>query len=229
MPEGFFAPLRMTHFATAGNKFPAHGFVSPCRDVDVADRACDFDVVAGGRPFVTGAVHPYVAPQIAERLIIEDKLRGPALEVNTRRDARRAAHVRDLAAGGVTVLLTTQYLEEADLLADRIAVLDRGKLAAEGTPAELKSRIPGGHIRLQFADASALEAAVRTLGEGGRDDSELTLRIATDGSPRSLKAVLDRLDREALSVESITVHTPDLDDVYFELTGHPRSQKGGVQ
>src|SRR2546430_1258392 len=100
--------------------------------------------------------------------------------------------IRDLVASGVTILLTTQYLEEADQLADRLAVLDRGKLVAQGTPGELKRRIPGGHIRLQFDDASGLESAARTLGEVARDDNELTLQIPTDGSVRSLRAVLDR-------------------------------------
>src|SRR5439155_26869277 len=90
--------------------------------------------------------------------------------------------IRNLAAGGVTILLTTQYLDEADELADRIAVLDQGRIVAEGTPDELKRRIPGGHIRLQFADARGLEAAARTLGEGARDDNELTLQVPTDGS-----------------------------------------------
>src|SRR6185437_12885507 len=94
--------------------------------------------------------------------------------------------IRDLVADGVTILLTTQYLDEADLLANQIAVLDRGKLVAEGTPDELKRRIPGGHIRLQFVDARGLEAAARTLGEVARDDNELTLQIPTDGSVRSL-------------------------------------------
>src|SRR2546425_752697 len=106
--------------------------------------------------------------------------------------------IRDLVASGVTILLTTQYLDEADQLADRIAVLDRGKLVAQGTPDELKRRIPGGHIRLQFADASGLELGARTLGEVARDDNELTLQVPTDGSVRSLRAVLDRLDHEAL-------------------------------
>ena len=140
--------------------------------------------------------------------------------------------IRDLAARGVTIFLTTQYLEEADELADRIAVLDQGKLVAQGTPDELKRRIPGGHIRLQFADASELEAAARTLGEVARDDNELTLQIPTDGSVRSLRAVLDRLDRldhEALAVNGVSVHTPDLDDVFFALTGHPDTQKGNVR
>ncbi len=134
--------------------------------------------------------------------------------------------IRDLVASGVTILLTTQYLDEADELADRIAVLDQGKLVAQGTPDELKRRIPGGHIRLQFADTSGLEAAARTLGEVVRDDNELTLQIPTDGSVRSLRAVLDRLDHEALAVNGVSVHTPDLDDVFFAITSHIDTQKG---
>jgi ABC-2 type transport system ATP-binding protein len=137
--------------------------------------------------------------------------------------------IRDLVASGVTILLTTQYLEEADQLAGRIAVLDRGKLVAEGTPDELKRLIPGGHIRLQFADVSLLDSAARTLGEGTRDENELALQIPTDGSVRSLKTVLDRLDHAAITVEGVSVHTPDLDDVFFALTAHPESQKGAVR
>ncbi len=137
--------------------------------------------------------------------------------------------IRNLVASGVTILLTTQYLDEADQLADRIAVLDQGKLVAQGTPDELKRLIPGGHIRLQFADACGLESAARTLGEVARDDNELTLQIPTDGSVRSLKAVLDRLDHEAIAVEGVSVHTSDLDDVFFALTGHSDTQKGYVQ
>ncbi|HZS76131.1 MAG TPA: ATP-binding cassette domain-containing protein [Ktedonobacteraceae bacterium] len=137
--------------------------------------------------------------------------------------------IRDLVAGGVTIFLTTQYLEEADQLADRIAVLDKGKLVAEGTPDELKRRIPGGHIRLQFADASALMAAARMLDEATRDENELTLQIPTDGSVQSLKTVLDLLDREAITVNDISLHTPDLDDVFFALTGYPETEKGAVR
>jgi ABC-2 type transport system ATP-binding protein len=139
--------------------------------------------------------------------------------------------IRDLASGGVTIFLTTQYLDEADELADQIALLDHGKLVAEGTPDELKRRIPGGHIRLQFADAHGLESAAHTLGEVVRDDAALTLQIPTDGSVQSLRAVLDRLDHQAVAAEGagVTVHTPDLDDVFFALTGHSNPQKGDVQ
>jgi len=128
--------------------------------------------------------------------------------------------VRDLVAGGVTVFLTTQYLEEADQLADRIAVLDQGRLVAQGTPAELKRQIPGSHVRLRFADLSTLDAAARVLTGAARDDEALTLRVASDGGTRSLRSLLDRLDEYSLDAEELSVHTPDLDDVFLALTGH---------
>jgi ABC-2 type transport system ATP-binding protein len=132
--------------------------------------------------------------------------------------------IRDLAADGVTIFLTTQYLEEADQLANRIAVLDRGKLVAEGTPDELKRLIPGGHIRVQFADSAGLDAAAGILGEASRDYDALTLQIPSDGGVRSLRTLLDRLDHEQIEVDGLTVHTPDLDDVFFALTGHPTTE-----
>jgi ABC-2 type transport system ATP-binding protein len=133
--------------------------------------------------------------------------------------------VRDLVAGGATIFLTTQYLEEADELADRIALLDHGKLVAEGTPEELKRLVPGGHVRLQFTDASRLEHAARTLGEVVRDDDALTLQVPNDGSVAALRALIDRLDRASIEVDSLTVHTPDLDDVFFALTGQPKKEE----
>ncbi len=134
--------------------------------------------------------------------------------------------IRDLVAGGVTVFLTTQYLEEADELADRIALLDHGSLVAEGTPEELKRRIPGGHISLQFADAAGLESAAHAVGEAVRDDEALTLQVPSDGSLRSLKTLLDRLDDESIEVNELSIHTPDLDDVFLTLTGQPKNEKG---
>ncbi|MBV1853764.1 ATP-binding cassette domain-containing protein [Catellatospora tritici] len=129
--------------------------------------------------------------------------------------------IRDLVASGVTILLTTQYLEEADQLADRVALLDHGRIIAEGTPAELKRLIPGGHIRLRFAGLAELESAARALGPNTRDDEALTLQVPSDGGVGSLREVLDRLDRAAVEVAELTVHTPDLDDVFLALTGRP--------
>ncbi|HEX8731342.1 MAG TPA: ATP-binding cassette domain-containing protein [Ktedonobacterales bacterium] len=137
--------------------------------------------------------------------------------------------IRELVASGVTIFLTTQYLDEADELADRIALLDHGKLVAEGAPEELKRRIPGGHVLVRFADARSLDSAARALGEALRDDNALTLQIPTDGSIQSLRVALDRLDHEALAVEDVSLHTPNLDDVFFALTGQPEIQKGAVR
>ncbi|MGI5215936.1 ATP-binding cassette domain-containing protein [Plantactinospora sp. CA-290183] len=144
------------------------------------------------------------------------------LDPRSRRDMWQI--VRDLAARGVTIFLTTQYLEEADQLADRIALLDHGRLVAQGTPAELKRRVPGGHVELRFADDLALAAAAATLNVAPDPaDESLVLRVPGDGGVRSLKALLDRLDAAEVEVDGLTVRTPDLDDVFFAVTGQPAS------
>ncbi|ROQ59948.1 ABC-2 type transport system ATP-binding protein [Streptomyces sp. 840.1] len=126
--------------------------------------------------------------------------------------------VRRLVSGGVTVFLTTQYLDEADELADRIAVLSGGRIVAEGSAEELKRLVPGGHVRLRFTDPSTYRSAAVALREGARDDGALSLRIPSDGSQRELRSVLDRLDATGVEADELTVHTPDLDDVFFALT-----------
>ncbi|MFC0435959.1 ATP-binding cassette domain-containing protein [Kutzneria buriramensis] len=128
--------------------------------------------------------------------------------------------IRDLVSDGVTIFLTTQYLEEADQLADRIAVLDQGRLVAQGTPDELKRRIPGTHVRLRFATAADLDSAARIIAGSTRDDEALTLRVPSDGGTKSLRGLLDRLDEHSLDADGFAVHTPDLDDVFLALTGH---------
>jgi ABC-2 type transport system ATP-binding protein len=143
--------------------------------------------------------------------------------------------IRDLVDDGVTIFLTTQNLEEADELADRIAVLDRGALVAEGTPAELKRLVPGGHILLTFGARPQLDAAASALTGTARDHDALTLQVPSDGGIRSLRAVLRQLDDAAIEVEELSIHTPDLDDVFFALTdrldtdthtrSHPPAQK----
>jgi ABC-2 type transport system ATP-binding protein len=128
--------------------------------------------------------------------------------------------VRELVADGTTIFLTTQYLEEADQLADRIAVLDQGHLVAEGTPGELKRLVPGSHVRLRFADVAALHAAARVLDGSTVDEAALSLQVPSDARGKSLRALLNRLDEHSIDVEEFSVHTPDLDDVFLALTGH---------
>jgi len=127
--------------------------------------------------------------------------------------------IRDLVAGGVTIFLTTQYLEEADQLADRVGLLDHGRLVAEGTPDQLKRRIRGGHVSLRFANPAEWDLAAQMFGAAKRDDEALLLRVPHDGSVHSLRALLTRLDDASIEVETLTVHTPDLDDVFLALTG----------
>src|ERR1022692_2298913 len=129
--------------------------------------------------------------------------------------------IRGLATDGVTILLTTQYLDEADQPADRVAVLDHGALVAEGSPEQLKARVPGGHIRLQFANPERLETAAHLLTNAGRDDETLSLQVPGDGTVATLGALLAQLDQHTIDIESLSIHTPDLDDVFFAVTGHP--------
>jgi len=133
--------------------------------------------------------------------------------------------IRQLVADGVTIFLTTQYLEEADRLADRIAVLDQGHLVAQGTPSDLKRQAPGSHVRLKFTDVRELDAAARVLTGSTRDDEDLTLRVPSDGGVKSLRALLDRLDEFSINPEEFSVHTPDLDDVFLALTGHANTEE----
>ncbi|MFE4527594.1 ATP-binding cassette domain-containing protein [Streptomyces anulatus] len=130
--------------------------------------------------------------------------------------------IRNLVSDGVTVFLTTQYLEEADELADRIAVLNDGKIAAEGSAEELKRIVPGGHVKLRFTDPVAYQLAADALREATWDDQALSLSIPSDGSQRELRSILDWLDSAEIEADELTVHTPDLDDVFFALTGPSR-------
>ena len=134
--------------------------------------------------------------------------------------------VRELVASGITVVLTTQYLEEADELAHRVAVLDAGRIVASGTPEELKRRVPGGHVRLRFADLRALDAASAAVRGADRDEDSLSLTVPGNGSLGSLRALLDQLDRAEVEVEDLAIHTPDLDDVFLAVTG---TRKGGQE
>ena len=134
--------------------------------------------------------------------------------------------IRHLVADGVTIFLTTQYLDEADRLADRIAVLDQGHLVAQGTPSELKRQIPGSHVRFRFAGDLDVETAMRLLPGSARDDEDdLVVRVPSDGGAKSVRALLNQLDEQSIEVEDFSVHTPDLDDVFLALTGHASTEE----
>ncbi|WP_406861766.1 ATP-binding cassette domain-containing protein [Streptomyces sp. HUAS MG47] len=129
--------------------------------------------------------------------------------------------VRGLADDGTTVFLTTQYLEEADQLADRIAVMDAGRLVAEGTAAELKARVAGHRLDLVLADTGAYErATLRLAGEPAvhRSPGTLTLGVPTDGTAAHVRTRLDALDPDRTDVARFSLHTATLDDVFLALT-----------
>ena len=128
--------------------------------------------------------------------------------------------IRQLVASGVTILLTTQYLDEADELAHQIAVLDRGRIVAEGTPDELKRRVPGGHVSLQLSTAASLRGAVALIPGASSDEEKLQIQVPTDGTVAALRHLLGVLDDGDIQVEQLSIHTPDLDDVFFAVTGH---------
>jgi ABC-2 type transport system ATP-binding protein len=136
--------------------------------------------------------------------------------------------IQELVAGGVTIFLTTQYLEEADHLAHRIGVLDRGVLVAEGTPDELKRLVPGGHIQLSFGEAADLERAAHTFHGAVRDDESLTLQVPSDGGVNSLRSLLDQLEAGSIAVGAISLQTPELDDVFLSLTGDAHDEKVAI-
>jgi ABC-2 type transport system ATP-binding protein len=129
--------------------------------------------------------------------------------------------VAELAASGVAVLLTTQYLEEADQLADRVAVLNHGRIIADGTAAELKSRVSRRRLDLTAADGPAYQQIVRRVGERAvlADPARRVVGVPTDGTAAHIRAVLDDVDPDRHAVSDFATHTATLDDVFLTLTG----------
>jgi ABC-2 type transport system ATP-binding protein len=181
-----------------------------------------FDLVeSGGRPAATYSGGMRRRLDLAMGLVGDPRvlfLDEPTTGLDPRSRLAMWQIVRELAARGVTVFLTTQYLDEADELADRIAVLDQGVLVAEGTPAELKRLAPGGHVSLRLADAESLRRAAAVFSESTMDEAQLTLQVPSDGSVTALRSLLERLDRARAAVDELALHTPDLDDVFLALT-----------
>jgi ABC-2 type transport system ATP-binding protein len=129
--------------------------------------------------------------------------------------------IGELASGGTTVLLTTQYLEEADQLADRIAVLDGGRVVAEGTSDELKRRVAGQRLDLTASDPAALQLLRSRLPGQASDPDRLTLSVPTDGHAADVRALLDQIDPGRDLIARFAIHAASLDDVFLALTGHP--------
>ena len=136
--------------------------------------------------------------------------------------------INQLKDSGTTILLTTQYLEEADQLADRIVVIDGGKVIAEGTAAELKSKVGKDRLELTFADNGTMEMAAKALGDAVIDNDAKTYTVTTviDDTNEDVRQVLDRLSGAKIKLVSMNVHKPTLDDVFLSLTGKQTQADG---
>jgi ABC-2 type transport system ATP-binding protein len=189
----------------------------------IAELLDQFDLTdAAGKPLSTYSGGMRRRLDLAMTLVSRPKvifLDEPTTGLDPRSRRTMWQIIRELTSAGVTIMLTTQYLDEADELADRIAVLDQGRIVAQGTPGELKSRIPGGHVRLHFADAHLLDEAARLLPAATPDTEQLVLQVPADGTVDSLRGLLDELHEARIDVQRLSMHTPDLDDVFFAVTG----------
>jgi ABC-2 type transport system ATP-binding protein len=152
----------------------------------------------------------------------------PTTGLDPRSRQQMWAVITGLAGTGVTVFLTTQYLEEADQLADRIAVVDGGTVVAEGTAAQLKQRVAGERLDLVLRTGADFEQMARYLGDRAirRDPAELIIGVATDGSSVQVRELLDELDPGRDTVARFTVHTPTLDEAFLTLTGRRATRPG---
>lgn len=130
--------------------------------------------------------------------------------------------IKELVAADATILLTTQYLEEADQLADKIAVIDGGKVIEQGTADELKSRVGKERLELVIAQNSNFEEAVKAIGGVAvqTDLKKRTISVSTDGSVHEVKRVLDHLEIAKIDIDTLSLHKPTLDDVFLQFTGH---------
>lgn len=134
------------------------------------------------------------------------------------------ATIRELVNGGTSILLTTQYLEEADELADKIAVIDHGKVIAEGTSNQLKARLGGDVVEFELAHAKDREIALRSVSKLAKkmptvDEDGLTITVPVKDGSKSLMVIVEALNKAKVVPESLSLHRPSLDDVFLSLTG----------
>jgi ABC-2 type transport system ATP-binding protein len=151
---------------------------------------------------------------VAPRVLFLDE---PTTGLDPRSRQTTWAAVRQLSEQGVTVLLTTQYLEEADQLADRIAFIDHGEIIAEGRPADLKSQLSGERVELRIGAPGMVDRAAAVLGRGA-PEGRSALVVPTGGSAAEVRDLLNQLDAASVPVDQVAVHRPTLDDVFLTMT-----------
>jgi ABC-2 type transport system ATP-binding protein len=156
------------------------------------------------------------------RLVFLDE---PTTGLDPRSREQLWSTVRRLVDEGVTVLLTTQYLEEADQLADTVAVLDHGRVVARGTPDELKARLGAEVVRLHFADLAGYERALRGLDRVRADDRLRTIDVATEGTAGEIFQILGWLQEAGAPAHRVSTYRPSLDDVFLSVTAQPAADQ----
>ncbi|HTF09013.1 MAG TPA: ATP-binding cassette domain-containing protein [Asanoa sp.] len=194
------------------------------RAAELLDR---FDLAEAGRKLVktySGGMRRRL--DLAMSLVTEPPvifLDEPTTGLDPRSRQQMWSFVRELADAGSTIFLTTQYLEEADQLADRIMLIDHGVAVADGTAAELKVRIGGERVELEFGSAADRVLAVADLGAAVLTSTDRSVTVATTGSAAEVRELLDRMEKLGATVDKVAIHRPTLDDVFFALTGgNPR-------
>lgn len=210
---------RLYHLSKAQSKVRAHELLEQFSLVDAAERTAK--TYSGGmRRRLDLAASLVATPPIVF-------LDEPTTGLDPRSRVAMWGVIKDIMAKGTTILLTTQYLEEADQLADRIAVIDKGTVIAEGTADELKARVGKERLEVVIDAKSDFATAVNVVkGEGVQQDpEERTISIPIEGSVSAVKQVLDQMEKAQIEIESLSLHKPTLDDVFLHLTGHEASEK----
>lgn len=185
-----------------------------------------FDLVeAAGRPVKTYSGGMRRRLDLAMSLIASPPvifLDEPTTGLDPRSRLTMWAMIKKLLQGGTTILLTTQYMDEADYLADNIVVIDEGKVIAEGTSSTLKAQVGSDRLELTIAKKSSFEAVRKALGkeEIKVDAENRVVSIATKGGVGKLKQLLEHLEKAGIEVDSVNLRRPTLDDVFLSLTGH---------
>lgn len=191
----------------------------------------EFDLVdAGGRSVKTYSGGMRRRLDLAVSLIATPPvifLDEPTTGLDPRSRLAMWAIINQLKSEGKTILLTTQYLEEADQLADNIVVIDDGKVIAEGTAKNLKAKVGKDRLELTFAKDSQLQSAVKALGKSVIDSSkrDLTVTVMIVDSNKDVTAALSSLQKAKVPIASMAIHKPTLDDVFLSLTGKAKKAK----